>query len=424
MKASLVLKQIFRQAPIALGFLMAFMFISGLALTVKSYDEKVHLISILPFLYVMIFAGMAIGKALENLRQTYVWSVNLAYKKLHHRVLIALPLSISFILMIVIVLAGSGNEIFVLLGLMIYYTMIFAHDMQKSSIPMVTIYTTFIILMQFKRENIPFLHENYRVFILFSFYGVMLIGSIINYRKNSDYPEDNKSNPPKRKLLIHRFKRLQPNYFKKDVGLSLTENGLTFPLFGIFLGFIVVGYTAVMNVFIVNEMKTGLILTLMFILNFLMGFSFKFNMRQVKKYAHVFKGQNHAGIKSQLIKAMDKKLLLNNLSFIVIILSFMFLLDLPFNKLELIVTIFISFVFIFNTYLFVIALKVDTKTEVGFALAITYAVLFAVVYALTVLYKESFFSWSFDLGILIFAMFVRFLAEWQFKKAKFEDLMI
>ncbi len=399
------------------------MVFSGLLLTIKADDGKSHSVSIFPFVLFMIIVGMAIGTAFENLRQTYLWSVNLEYQKLHKKILIFLPLTISGILMLFVILSGSGNEIFVLLGLIIAYTMILSHDI-KNSLTMMLLYLPMLVLIQTKGKSDSLFNENYGLLIVFGYYGLMLLVSIIQYRKNKGYREESNISKVKSKLLVHRFKILQPNYFKKDVGLSLTENGLTFPLFGILLGFIVVGYTAVMNVFIVNEMKTGLILTLMFILNFLMGFSFKFNMRQVKKYAHVFKGQNHAGIKSQLIKAMDKKLLLNNLSFIVIILGFMFLLDLPFNKLELIVTIFISFVFIFNTYLFVIALKVDTKTEVGFALAITYAVLFAVVYALTVLYKESFFSWSFDLGILIFAMFVRFLAEWQFKKAKFEDLMI
>ena len=424
MKASLVLKKIFRQAPIAHSFLMAFMFISGLAITVKSYDEKIHLVSILPFLYVMIFAGMVIGKALENLRQTYVWSVNLAYKKLHQRVLIALPLSISFIFMIVVVLAGSGNEIFVLLGLMILYTMIFAHDMQKSSIPTVTMYTTFVFLMQFKRENIAFLHENYRVFILFGLYGIMLIGSIINYRKNSEYPENNKSNPPKRKLLIHRFKILQQNYLNKKVGLSLTRNGLTFPVYGVLMGLTIVLYYLMMSFFATKELKAGIVYELMFMLNILILINMKILMGQVKKYAHVFFGKNHFGIKEKLIHSMDKTMLMNQLSFVAIVLTGFYLFDLPVNKTRLIITLILSVVFFYNSYIFLIAGKLDTKFELVLISIIIYGVSYLIMLALIDKYEMYFISWKVNLSILIFAMFVRFFAEWQFKKAKFEDLMI
>ncbi len=410
------------QAPIAHSFLMVFIFFSGLGLTIKPDDGKIHLVSILPSILVLVFVGMAIGKALENSRQTYLWSTNLVYQQLNKTILIFLPLAISGILMLFVLLSGSGNEIFVLLGLMFLYTMILSFDLKKSS-KMILMYLPVLLVIQIKgKADLP-LVENYGLLIVFGYYGVILFDSIVKYWKNKGYIKETFNSKAEGKLLIHRFQMLAPNYSNGNVGLSLSENGLEFPLFGVMLGIVVVGYTAVMNVFIVNEMKTGLILTLMFMLNFLMGFSLKFNMRQVKNFAHVFKGQNHAGIKRQLIIAMDKKLLLNNLSFIGIILSAMLLLDLPFNKLELIITMFISLIFIINTYLFVMSLNAKMKIEVGFVLLITYAILSAMVFTLTVSYKESFYNWSFDLGILICAMVVRFIAERQFYKTKFENLI-
>ena len=412
------------QAPTAHGFLMVFMFFSGFVLVVESNGEKTHLVSILPFIYSMIFVGMAIGTALEKVRQTYIWSINKNYKRLHNTVLIALPLSIFFIFMSLVILAGSGHEIFILLGLVILYTMIFAHDWQKSSLKIVLVYMPFVVLLQSKAKGASILNNNYGLLILFAYYSMILIESLVRYRENKGYREASKDNKPKNMLLIHRFKALQPNYSSKDVGLSLSNNGLTFPLYGVLMGFLIVFYSLIMNVFVINELKTSIVLTLMFILNLLLFFQLKASINQVQKYAHVFTGKNHSGIKTKLVKAMDKILLLNNLSFIGIVLIGMYMFDLPFDQSRLVISLFMSLIFFFNTYIFIMAAKTDTRFEFVAMSFIFYIILFLALQALIDKYEAHFLSWSLNLGILFIAMLFRYFAYQRFMAVKFENIVV
>jgi hypothetical protein len=207
------------------------------------------------------------------------------------------------------------------------------------------------------------------------------------------------------------------------VGLSLSTNGQTFPFNGVFMGLIVVVYTMVMSINPDRELKMGFVMIFMFFLNVLMIVRFKGLIKQVVKYAHVFVGKNHYGIKEKLIKAIDKELLLNNLAFIVIILMPLYLYDLPVNKINIVISLFMSVVFFINTYTIALAVKIDTKVEFILIDSIIYAVLFLILQALIDKYEASFFDWTVNLIVLAVAMLVRYFAEQRFMKAKFENLI-
>ena len=411
------------QAPIFHGLLMAFMFLSGLGLTKKSNDGNLVLGSIFAFIYSSIFVGFAIGRALAKSRQTYIWSTNLLFKKLHNTVLMALPLSLSIIFLVFVLVAGSGNGIFVILGLTIQYTMILAHDFQKSSVKMFLMYIPFIILLQSKGKGVSILNDSFGLLILFGYYGIILLESILKFRTDKGYRKVYNKNQSKVTLLIQQIKILQPNYLSRDVGLSFSNNGLTFPVNGLFMAFPVVIYSVVKNVIFGEMLKTVMVMTFMFLLNILVIFRFKWQMKQVENYAHVFIGKNHFGIKSRLVKFMDKDILLNNLVFILIILMTFFSFDMQINRINLILSLFLSLIFFFNTYTIAMAVKVNSRAEFALIVSIIYAVFFLILQALIDKYQTSFLNWTVNLSILGFALLVRYFSEKRFMKAKFETLI-
>ncbi len=414
MKVRKILYLIYSQAPIANSFLVLALFFVGFGLSIKSEGDDERFIStVAPFLMVMIFVGMSLGNGFKKLQMAYLWKTNKEYQKILNHTMIIIPLALCLIFLLIVFLSSSSNSLIALAGLVVIYSNILGHILNKPGI-ILYMYLPVFILIQFKEKTAIF---------LLAYYVIILVSYIFEYRKFMAKGGQSKRNTAPRNLLIDRFKFLQPNYLNGDVGLALSSNGLNFPTLGLFAAVLTILFNGfkLMSGGGINEFY---IASNMLILNMVLVLQYKVLLSQTKKYAHVFEGKNNLGIKEKVIGAMDKKILLNNLVYISIILAVVYSLDLSINKPRLIQLLFVSVIFFFNTYLFNMALRVNSKAELIIIYTFVNGPIFFIIIGLLDKFEAMYFSWTFYLGILSFAMLIRFLVQRKFTKTLFEKLFI
>ncbi len=414
------LKQLYLQTPIIYSLLIISMLFISLSYPLKEngvvLNKKIWL-HLFYYILTSLLIGITLGNNIIKLKMTHIWSINRLYRKSINISVILFLLIICIIQFPLIYLQGTYKLLLILLSLIIMLNFTFYSHTMKPMIQMFLIYLSFLILSK-EKFNFTF-SETMLGYI--GYYSLLLLVMFLNDKANK-----NKVIPKPRitrftTQLNHKYSYL---FIKKDqnIGLALAKPTKLMGVYSVPFVVILIGYYWFMGLINQVEIK-NLPLVLMVFFNIFILVEMRINVRQVQSFSHVFSGSKHIGIKSKIIQFMDKTIIINNLLFISLMLLLLWITGVNVDLYQIIVTMFIVLIVIYNTYLFIMSSEVFSTKVISLITALIYGAVILIFHELIKNLINEMTTWSYAFFILIIAYLFRWASQRLFEKMPFERLV-
>ena len=329
-----------------------------------SQDLRVLMFLVSSFLIFSVVLGIILNKICKDYQQTYLWHTNKNYKNTIQITAALILLVMNVILMCFFYWHGQFK--FLVFVLAIVLTLNGFYFNKYSDLILLAI--PFVILFGKSYD----LSLSLTLTILIIYYVFLLVQ---NYLFADKHPILTKKRTVKGSYYSDNKLSKWITFSNANIDWAIARPSIIYALPSLFFSTVICFYLWFMNTILEDSLDMRVILFVMLGLNLSNIFIMYFSVRQTQTFAHVFVGASHKGIKDRIIKSFDKLIIVQNLVFILVIMSFVAIFEIKFDRQSLLANLLFVLIVIYVSYPLIFRFKTGWSFLV-YIVSIILAVLF------------------------------------------------